>query len=87
MRGRIVVHAANESHPVHLPGQPGQMLTDVVTRNRGGDGIESALDAAPRLGLEVKSVDVAQPAPREHHDATAGLTKTARQVSARQGPI
>ena len=64
-----VVDAADEGHLVHALGQPGQVLADAHAGGRRGNGLELAPHLGRRVGLGVKSVEVAWAAVIEDEDA------------------
>lgn len=54
---------------MHLPGQSGQMLAQMDSRHRGGDGSENAADLGGRLGFHVPHVQMTGAAIEKNHDA------------------
>ena len=78
VRRCIVVHAADNSHAVDLPGQAGEVLADMVAGDVGGQGAKGAFDIAARLGFEVERVEMTQSSPGEDHDTAARLAESGR---------
>ena len=72
------MHASDDGHPVYLPGEIREVFTDVVAGNRSRQGSKRALDLAAGIGLQVKSVDMAQSPPGEDHDTAARLAEPGR---------